>query len=164
MITRGIIFKESYTDFHCYIVHFTGYCQKNANGKEYIVITAFEIVIGYTAPVSMQQHLLSSSFLWSFAFVFCIVAYILESISRNNFAVSAKLQKSLDDVKQLSGILPICANCKKIRDDRGYWEQVEDYIVSHSEALFSHGLCPNCVDELYPDLAITEKLKKRGIV
>ena len=51
-------------------------------------------------------------------------------------------------------ILPICANCKKIRDDKGYWSQIESYIEDHSEAEFSHGICPDCAKELYPDLDI----------
>jgi hypothetical protein len=51
----------------------------------------------------------------------------------------------------LTGFLPICASCKKIRDDKGYWEQVEVYIRDHSEAEFSHGICPECMKKLYPD-------------
>ncbi|MGO9569112.1 MAG: response regulator, partial [Desulfomonilaceae bacterium] len=54
-------------------------------------------------------------------------------------------------VKQLSGFLPICASCKKIRDDQGYWRQVEEYIREHSEAEFSHSICPECAKRLYPD-------------
>jgi hypothetical protein len=56
-------------------------------------------------------------------------------------------------VKSLSGLLPICASCKKIRDDKGYWSQVESYIQKHSDATFTHGICPDCVKKLYPDLA-----------
>jgi hypothetical protein len=63
------------------------------------------------------------------------------------------LEKALSQVKKLSGFLPICASCKKIRDDRGYWRQVEEYISDHSEALFSHGICPDCIRKLYPDIA-----------
>ena len=62
-----------------------------------------------------------------------------------------ELQRALDQVKTLSGLLPICANCKKVRDDQGYWHQVEVYIRDRSEAKFSHGLCPDCIRELYPD-------------
>lgn len=63
----------------------------------------------------------------------------------------AKLQNALSKVKQLSGFLPICASCKKIRDDHGYWKQIESYIRDHSEAEFSHGICPECAKRLYPD-------------
>lgn len=62
------------------------------------------------------------------------------------------LQDALAQVKTLRGLLPICANCKKIRDDSGYWRQVEDYVHEHSEADFSHGICPDCMRKLYPDM------------
>lgn len=62
------------------------------------------------------------------------------------------LQESVANVKLLSGLLPICASCKKIRDDDGYWNQIEIYIKERSEAEFSHGICPGCAKDLYPDL------------
>lgn len=62
------------------------------------------------------------------------------------------LHKALAEVKTLSGFLPICASCKKIRDDKGYWNQIEAYISEHSEAEFSHGICPECSKKLYPDI------------
>jgi PAS domain-containing protein len=68
-----------------------------------------------------------------------------------------ELQASLNKVKLLSGFLPICASCKKIRDDKGYWKQIEAYIKDHSEAEFSHGICPECAKKLYPDLQQEEK-------
>ncbi len=61
------------------------------------------------------------------------------------------LQKAVEDVKTLSGLLPICSSCKKIRDDRGYWNNLEQYICEHSGAEFSHGLCPECARQMYPD-------------
>jgi len=64
----------------------------------------------------------------------------------------AKLQDALANVKKLSGLLPICSSCKKIRNDEGYWKQIEGYIAEHSEAVFTHGLCPDCVKKLYPTL------------
>lgn len=63
----------------------------------------------------------------------------------------SKLQDALQKIKTLRGIIPICAACKKIRDDKGYWNQIESYLKEHSEADFSHGICPDCVKELYPD-------------
>lgn len=63
-----------------------------------------------------------------------------------------KLKESLEKVKLLSGFLPICASCKKIRDDKGYWKQIESYIRDHSEAEFTHGICPDCFKELYQDI------------
>lgn len=62
------------------------------------------------------------------------------------------LKKALKEVKQLSGLLPICSICKKIRDDKGYWKQIEEYIRDHTEAEFSHGICQECAKNHYPDL------------
>ncbi len=62
------------------------------------------------------------------------------------------LKSALEEVKTLRGFLPICANCKKIRDDEGYWNQIEEYIGDRSEAKFSHSICPECAKKLYPDL------------
>ncbi|MFO7891241.1 MAG: PAS domain S-box protein [bacterium] len=68
-----------------------------------------------------------------------------------------ELQTALAKIKTLKGLLPICASCKKIRDDDGYWQQVETYITNHSEAYFSHGICPECQKELYPDYCNKKK-------
>jgi sigma-B regulation protein RsbU (phosphoserine phosphatase) len=63
-----------------------------------------------------------------------------------------ELEDALSRIKQLSGFLPICSSCKKIRDDKGYWNQIEQYIRDHSEAEFSHGICPDCAKKLYPGI------------
>lgn len=63
-----------------------------------------------------------------------------------------QLIKALDEVRTLRGIVPICAKCKKIRDDKGFWSQVEKYVSAHTEATFSHGICPDCAKDLYPTL------------
>ena len=64
-----------------------------------------------------------------------------------------ELREALRAVKALSGMLPICCHCKKIRDDKGYWNQLETYIRDHSEVDFSHGICPECYAKLYPHMA-----------
>jgi hypothetical protein len=69
-------------------------------------------------------------------------------------ALIAELKKTLAEVKTLKGIIPICTSCKKIRDDKGYWNQVEAYIRDHSDAEFTHGICQECVEKLYPGLGI----------
>ena len=68
-----------------------------------------------------------------------------------------KLKEALDQVKKLSGMLPICASCKMIRNDEGYWQQIESYISEHSEAVFSHSLCPECAKKLYPEVFSVEE-------
>ncbi len=74
---------------------------------------------------------------------------------------TAELEESLARVKVLSGLVPICSACKKIRDDQGFWNQIDTYIEQHSEALFSHGLCPDCTHDLYKDQPWYKK--KQGI-
>ncbi len=74
-----------------------------------------------------------------------------------NLRLLKEPREALDEVKILSGLLPICASCKKIRDDKGYWNQIETYIRDHSEAAFSHSICPECAKKLYPDLLNEEK-------
>jgi hypothetical protein len=63
-----------------------------------------------------------------------------------------ELKEAVSRIKVLSGLIPICSNCKKIRDDSGYWNQLEEYISEHSDTVFSHGLCPECARELYPEV------------
>ena len=68
--------------------------------------------------------------------------------------------EKINEIRTLSGLLPICAQCKKIRNDEGYWEQLEGYISQHSAATFTHGICPHCLDDLYPGTAERIKAKK----
>jgi len=67
------------------------------------------------------------------------------------------LKQALSQVKQLSGLLPICSHCKKVRDDKGYWKQIDAYIQDHSEAEFSHGICEECAKKFYPDFDLYEE-------
>ncbi len=76
----------------------------------------------------------------------------IDDLNRKN----RDLEKTLKEVKILRGLLPICAACKRIRDDKGYWNQIEIYIGEHSEAKFSHGICPECGEKYYSEL------KKKG--
>jgi len=73
-----------------------------------------------------------------------------------------QLRQSKEEVKRLSGLLPICASCKKIRDDDGYWQEIETYLRSRSDTIFSHGICPDCAKKLYPEFAddLLKKLKE----
>ncbi len=97
--------------------------------------------------ISLRMTLTLRNFIFSIPFfLFGIIFSFL--YSRNSYLRTVAQSK----VHVLGGLLPICSNCKKIRDDNGYWEQIESYISEHSEADFSHGLCPQCAKELYPDL------------
>lgn len=100
------------------------------------------------------------------AVMFMVVAYVTSSLAfrrdrllsevmsanRDLHQKNEDLQNALSEIKTLKGILSICSSCKKIRDDQGHWNQMESYIHAHTEAEFSHGLCPECVEKLYPEL------------
>jgi methyl-accepting chemotaxis protein len=73
-----------------------------------------------------------------------------------------ELQKNIAEIKTLQGMLPICCHCKKIRNDQGYWDQLEKYIVEHSHVEFSHGICPDCMQKYYPDIYAQMKKKENN--
>jgi hypothetical protein len=75
---------------------------------------------------------------------------LLESLVEQR---TRELKEAVAQVKQLSGLLPICASCKKIRDDQGYWNQVEHFFLEHSDVKFTHGICPDCAEKLFPDIS-----------
>jgi hypothetical protein len=83
------------------------------------------------------------------ALAFWYIQTQLERAQHLNLALAV----ALATVKKLNGFLPICASCKNIRNDQGYWEQIEAYIRAHSEAEFTHSLCPECLNRLYPEIA-----------
>lgn len=89
--------------------------------------------------------------------VFCLTIFtfrrwrMLIVLDRELMHRNSELQKAFEEIKRLKGIIPICSSCKKIRDDQGYWHQVESYIQDHTEAEFSHSVCPDCMKKLYPD-------------
>jgi hypothetical protein len=85
---------------------------------------------------------------------------ILEEEVEQRKRAEAEKQKLIDDllaasaqVRRLRGLLPICSTCKKIRDDQGYWKQLEEYFHTHSDLVFSHGMCPGCLAQHYPEHA-----------
>jgi hypothetical protein len=134
-----------------------------------VCMTAFEFIKQYLIPdiEIWESHVMTIAFS---AIIACITSFIvLRRFKSMNVALSlkkeesdmlhaeltgkvAELQDALANIKTLSGLLPICASCKRIRDDKGSWKQIEEYIASHSEADFSHGICPDCAHRLYPDL------------
>jgi hypothetical protein len=84
-----------------------------------------------------------------------LIAYrLLKRDESHRKEIIAKLEESIGKAKRLSGLIPICASCKKIRDDKGYWNQIELYIRDHSDAELSHGICPDCIKKLYPGMSL----------
>jgi hypothetical protein len=113
------------------------------------------VTANFFAGKVIQNYLIESwNVLVHFGF-FIVAVYLISEekiISENNKILIDKLQNSLDEIKTLSGLLPICAACKKIRDDDGYWKQIEHYISEYTDARFSHSICPDCKEKLYPGL------------
>ncbi len=85
-----------------------------------------------------------------------------DNIAKEKERLIVELQEALGTIKTLHGIVPICASCKKIRDDKGYWNQIEAYISAHSEAEFSHSLCEDCAKKLYPKIFKENKEETKG--
>jgi len=123
----------------------------------YVVSAAFFI----TVPL-VNVLFATSILLWSFE----ITGQLKVQVARQRQELEEQVQErtrdleqALREVKTLSGLLPICSHCKKIRDDSGYWNSVEQYLHTHTDAAFSHGICPDCVTTHYPDFA--EKVRDR---
>ena len=125
-------------------------------------LVLFNLILGVLIPVSTLQLLVYNFFLPGIIVVFSYSCYLIERASRKNFVISVKLKHSMSEIRVLGGLLPICASCKKIRDDTGYWENVESYIAANSEASFSHSLCPECMQLLYPDIVAKQKRRKKS--
>jgi len=124
---------------------------------------AFEVYANVTEQTQRLKALFWHSYV-IFPLVICILLSIvvvfslrMDKAAKERENMITELQDALSEVITLRGIIPICASCKKVRDDNGYWNQIESYIRDHSEADFSHGICPECVKILYPDLEIDER-------
>ena len=92
-----------------------------------------------------------SGFLRNNLFQLTYILIRLNSAKNSLEEKNGKLQRASEEIKTLEGIVPICSFCKKVRDDKGYWEQVEVYVSKHSHADFSHSICPDCLKEHYPE-------------
>ncbi len=135
-----------------------------------IILLMFEITSLLLTETPLCIVLRNNFFFISAAIIGMIACYSMEYFARENFfhmvmlgekkaklaRINSELQSHIQELEQaqreirvLSGLIPICAKCKKIRDDRGFWNQIESYISEHSDAVFSHALCPECIEELY---------------
>jgi len=129
-------------------------------GSIFIAEVLVMAILGFLPPLASHARALLDGALLSVTI--CPVLYFFAfrplgvSIRRSRRAEAEKdalireLRSALAEVDTLQGIIPICASCKKIRDDEGFWHQVEAYMAAHSKALFTHGICPECMKRLYP--------------
>jgi len=126
---------------------------------------ALEIYYDITARKKQLDQLLFRSFALAYIIALGLLLTIIVILFVENKNISkrkqvekerenliTKLQDAVTKIKTFRGLLPICSSCKKIRDDKGYWNQIESYIRNHSEAEFTHGICPKCAKKLYPEL------------
>lgn len=106
----------------------------------------------YKPPVADMWKVIFNRALALFViWVTTILTLYMKTLGEKREQLINEREKTLSQIKVLQGLLPICSSCKKIRDDKGCWEQMEVYISEKSEALFNHSLCPECAQKLYPD-------------
>ena len=117
--------EGSFLPFHCYI-----YCIDN---EQYLIFGEHAI----SDEEAFQKMTLMSN--------------EITNMARDLNQKNKELKEALAQVKTLSGLIPICMHCKGIRDDKGYWNKLENYISDHSDVQFSHGICDKCLNEHYPD-------------
>ncbi|MFH1980664.1 MAG: hypothetical protein ABIL58_02350 [Pseudomonadota bacterium] len=129
-----------------------------------IEYAAPEIIIGYSTRLQWFTDSAITAFIAALVtslFVLFIHNSYTQQLTRaeENYAqlnaAKNKLEKAMLDVKILKGLLPVCASCKKVRDDTGYWNQIDEYIREHSEATVTHSICPDCAKRLYPDIDLS---------
>ncbi len=121
-----------------------------------VISTVTIISTDILAGKVIQNYFIDSWNLFIHFSFFTIVVYLIHQermSSDENEILVLKLQKALDEIKTLSGLLPVCSSCKKIRDDNGHWKQIELFISDNTNAEFRHSICPECNDILYPRLA-----------
>ncbi|MBN2467303.1 MAG: hypothetical protein JXD19_04055 [Deltaproteobacteria bacterium] len=139
----------------------------------WVVVGFYEVAAIWIIETPVDILISNNFFFISANIIGMIACYFMEYHARRNFYLMYLLEKerdkvrlgskklgkkvkelreAIEKVKTLSGLIPICAHCKKIRDDRGFWNQIEKYISTHSDVEFSHSLCPECVKQLYPEI------------
>jgi uncharacterized membrane protein YccC len=111
------------------------------------VVGLFYPLYGGANWLAVTNRVLSLITIW----VAAILVLLYKRAEEERERLIRELQDALENIKTLRGLLPICSSCKKIRDDHGYWNQLETYIGAHTDAEFTHGLCPECIQKLYPD-------------
>ncbi|MBN2441788.1 MAG: DUF3365 domain-containing protein [Spirochaetales bacterium] len=141
------------TETSCLVCHAKqGYVKGDVRGGISITIPVQNRIMG-TGSYFVWQ-LIVYILLWIIGIFGIIFTYRLaQKEYKQRSELIQELQHTIKEVKTLKGFIPICASCKKVRNDAGYWNQIEQYIEEHSDIEFSHGICPDCMKRLYPDLS-----------
>ncbi|MBN2600758.1 MAG: hypothetical protein JXR87_02050, partial [Candidatus Marinimicrobia bacterium] len=112
---------------------------------------------GAAIEFTLKPHIYQTIFFYLIMGILMVGLFIgtyrfrVMQLRRREIILQKRINDAIAEIKTLGGLIPICASCKKIRDDRGYWNQVEKYISEHTEAVFSHGMCPDCMEKYYGD-------------
>ncbi|NOY83176.1 MAG: hypothetical protein GXP31_19455 [Kiritimatiellaeota bacterium] len=160
-----LVFLFCYMSFRTRFLWATGVC--------WLLIIVYEVAAVQWMRLSLPELVSNNFFLVGVNIVGMCVSYCLEYLAREAFFLRhlvetektrvikanrrleskvRELEAATEKIRVLTGFIPICARCKKIRDDKGFWNQLEEYITRHSDAEFSHSLCPECAKALYPEL------------
>ncbi|MBW1899363.1 MAG: hypothetical protein JRI61_09930, partial [Deltaproteobacteria bacterium] len=126
------------------MLELTSYARRKADSFLELAETSQSRLENITVILTIAGVLMS-------AIIAFIATYLVVKAEKGLQDEKDKLQKAFDEIKTLRGIIPICSHCKQIRDDEGLWKQMEEYIHSHSEAEFSHGICPSCMRKHYSE-------------
>lgn len=140
----------------------------------WLIVVFYEIIATQIVHTSFPDLVSNNFFFVSASIIGMFASYSIEYYARKSFYLVkllenekkktdeanklledkiSELEEASNEIKTLHGLIPICANCKKIRDDKGYWNQIEEYIRAHTDAEFSHGICPECMKFLYPQMS-----------
>ena len=123
-----------------------------AAGVSILTVLDFLLSHGDTNWMVLSNRLLSLFTIW----VAAVLSFLLKRDQEERERLILELQDSLGHIKTLRGLLPICASCKKVRNDQGYWNSIDTYIADRSEAHITHGICPDCFSHYYPKIAETD--------
>jgi hypothetical protein len=123
-----------------------------------------EWVVPFASPADQKFDLVTGFLVCLMGIVVTLSIVVAEHFREQDRLtdLNARLQQSLEEVRTLRGLLPICAWCKKVRDDRGLWRQIEEYVTAHSEAAFTHGVCPDCFERSQRELDAAMPVRPNG--
>jgi hypothetical protein len=161
VILLGVIDYLTGWELQFFVFYFipVGYAAWHSSRRFSIIVALFSTIIWFLSD-ALAGHNYSSPLVEYWNSIIRFISFLLIALSvseiRRRLAIekrmTADLKEALLQVKTLRGLLPICASCKKIRNDKGYWEKIESYIKNHSEADFTHSLCAECAQKLYPEI------------
>lgn len=128
-----------------------------------VIVTFVSACLALVVNFAIGRPINHQTFILATLVPFCVSApfiYIQLRLADNLRISNEKLKKASEEIRVLTGMLPICASCKKIRDDNGYWNQLENYLKTHANIDFTHSICSDCATRLYPYLdSVTGKQK-----